>query len=97
MEPAEPLVAEPVRSTKDPVLPEVDVPVLIVMDPLTPSDPLLELLSENAPLVAVEPNPVLRDTDPPVTSVLRPADTTIRPPAPISPFPMRTLRLPAAP
>jgi len=78
--PAAPLDAKPDRRVTDPLLPTEVIPDLIFRDPLTPSVPASAVFIVNAPLDVEDPNPETRDTEPPVTVVLSPALTKIRPP-----------------
>jgi hypothetical protein len=78
--PAAPLDAKPDLKATAPLLPTDVEPDLIFRDPLTPSTPASAVLTVNAPLDVEDPNPETIDTDPPVTVVLSPAETAIRPP-----------------
>ena len=87
MLPLAPDVAEPLRSTIEPLLPSVVDPDFIDNDPERPPDPALAVLMVNAPLDVTDPNPPIKDVEPPVLSELSPALITIRPPAPSFPLP----------
>lgn len=97
MLPPVPLVAEPVFNTIDPLLPSEVVPDLIEIDPDTPPVSVLNVRIVNAPLDVDVPNPVLMETEPPVSEVDSPAERTILPPAPELPLPIETLILPLTP
>ena len=96
-EPPAPLLAEPVVSTTEPLLPVVLPPDLNINAPLTPNVPAFAVRKVKAPLLFPEPNPVTRDTDPPLATVLPPALMEMRPPVPEVPSPTATLTLPPAP
>ena len=80
--PLVPLVAEPVRITREPLLPLIDSPVRSAIDPLTPPAFEFEVRSENIPEDVRTPDPLARETAPPVSDSLVPLVTTTRPPAP---------------
>jgi hypothetical protein len=53
-----------------PVAPELDVPELNVITPLTPAVPAFALRTVIAPLVVAVPSPVVIEIEPPVRTVL---------------------------
>ena len=72
-----PAVASPLCNTIEP-LPPVLEPVFIVNTPLAPA--LEAVCTLNAPL-PVEDEPLVKETLPPSSPVVSPADTTMRPPS----------------
>ena len=50
-------------------MPELAVPVLITIAPLTPDDPLFEVRSSSDPLELLDPTPDEIETWPPVAAV----------------------------
>ena len=50
-----PVEAEPLRKTKEPLLPSDEVPDFIEIAPLLPCDPLFMLRTENVPLLVLRP------------------------------------------
>jgi hypothetical protein len=97
MLPLVPPVADPVRTTIEPLLPLLAVPDFSVKLPLVPLLPAFAVRTVKAPLLVADPNPVTRDIEPPVTSVLSPELTTTRPPTYVSPLPTPMLILPLVP
>ena len=65
-----PAVAAPEPIEIVPVVPELDVPELKVMTPLTPDEPAFAVRIVMAPLVDSVPSPVVIDIEPPVRTVL---------------------------
>ena len=67
--------------------------------PLTPAVPAFAVLSNNAPLVVIDPYPLTRDTRPPdaAVDVDVPADRISSPPEPLSPDPTVTYTDPPDP
>jgi len=78
--PLVPLVADPVRIITEPLLPFDVVPDLNDNPPLTPDTPASAVTKLNVPLLVAVPNPVVKDTAPPVTVVLSPPTKLMRPP-----------------
>ena len=56
-----------------------------------------EDVNVKAPLLELEPWPLVKDIAPPVLDVLSPPTVTRRPPAPDTPWPTNTLMLPPLP
>jgi len=80
-----------------PLLPDVEEPDFRANAPLVPSDPLSTLKIVKDPLEVADPNPVDKETLPPVFVVDSPELKTMRPPAPKFPLPTSRLTLPATP
>ena len=68
--PPVPAVAAPLPIEIVPVLPELAVPELNVITPLTPDEPALAVRIVMAPLVDSVPSPVVIEIEPPVRTVL---------------------------
>ena len=75
------------------------VPVLNTNRPLTPAVPAFAVLSNNAPLVVIDPYPLTTDTRPPdaAADVDVPADRISSPPVPLLPDPTVTYTDPPRP
>jgi len=85
-----PLTAAPEPTKSDPLLPELDVPVLRTRIPLEPAVPAFAVDIINAPLLPTEPYPLIMYMRPPMDDVdvdAAPAEITISPPEPLLPSP----------
>jgi hypothetical protein len=74
MDPPEPLDADPLPRYKEPLLPELEVPELNTIDPLTPSKPAFELIISTDPLEVSLPYPLRMICRPPDEDEDRPDD-----------------------
>ena len=94
-----PAAVLPVLNTTTPLSPSVVSPVVRRIAPLEPLLPPLAVRTLKAPLAEARPNPVMRETAPPVlaASVASPAAIVTLPPTALSPRPTITLTLPPAP
>ena len=71
-----------------PLFPELDVPVLNTIWPLTPDVPAFDVTNRSDPLELDEPYPVSTDTRPPDdVDEDMPAEMVISPPVPLLPDP----------
>ena len=68
--PPVPAVAAPLPIEIVPVLPELEVPELNTITPLTPDEPAFAVRTVIAPLVVAVPSPVVIEIEPPVRTVL---------------------------
>jgi len=93
MLPPAPNVDDPDEMTTDPLLPLDALPLRRVRDPDTPEETAFAVSMLKEPLDRIDPKPVDRDTEPPVSWLL-PADTASRPATLSSPSPTEILRLP---
>ena len=89
-EPPAPELAPPDPIYIAPLFPALELPVLSTNMPLTPEEPALTVCTSNAPLLDVEPKPLMIDTRPPVENDDVPADSTTSPPDPLLPEPTVT-------
>jgi hypothetical protein len=71
----------------EPLLPLLEVPVLKITEPLTPSSPALDVRIDIIPLDVDDPYPLVIYWLPPDNADESPADITISPPIPLSPDP----------
>ena len=76
-----PTAADPVAIAIEPVVPELDVPVLTLIAPLVPAQPPSAVVMLIAPLDFASPWPLQTWTDPPVAVDALPADTVSAPPS----------------
>ena len=95
--PPEPLVDASDAIRIDPLEPSFELPESNVSAPTAPLESAELVSSVNEPLELKSPNPVPRDTEPPLTCKLVPALIATRPPGPAAPSPALILILPAVP
>jgi len=87
IEPPRPDFADPDPIDKPPEFPELAVPVLKIIIPLCPLEPLLAVEINMIPLVDLVLTPLIKVISPPVEDEVRPALRNILPPTPLFPDP----------
>ena len=80
-----------------PLFPDEAIPVLKVINPLTPDGPELDVLSDKDPLLPIVPTPDTNEIAPPVFPDEIPAERLIEPPEPLLPEPTSTDMAPPLP
>jgi len=85
-----PLMVLPDPTEKVPLSPNDELPVLNIIDPLTPEEPEFDVLNKKLPEDVAEPVPVMILTRPPLADDDKPAEMTTSPPTALFPAPTVT-------